>query len=90
MSMMEPSSATSPRPYGSLWSKRSSPFGSLMTKPRVFSFRYYRGMKSSFFRRRGIGGGGVTAGGLFSRYPSPAQGSLSAVNAEDRREGASQ
>ncbi|XP_007041380.2 PREDICTED: RING-H2 finger protein ATL65 [Theobroma cacao] len=37
------------------WSKRASPFGSLMTKPRVFSFRYYRGMKASpFFRRRGF------------------------------------
>ncbi|XVF00634.1 hypothetical protein REPUB_Repub04eG0017800 [Reevesia pubescens] len=37
------------------WSKRASPFGSLMTKPRVFSFRYYRGMKASpFFRRRGL------------------------------------
>ncbi|KAK6159426.1 hypothetical protein DH2020_006740 [Rehmannia glutinosa] len=40
---------------GSLWSKRPSPFSSL-TKPRVFSFRYYRGMKSPFFRRRSIGG----------------------------------
>ncbi|KAE8698808.1 RING-H2 finger protein ATL65 [Hibiscus syriacus] len=37
------------------WSKRASPFGSLMMKPRVFSFRYYRGMKASpFFRRRGF------------------------------------
>ncbi|XVF45825.1 hypothetical protein PTKIN_Ptkin02bG0237900 [Pterospermum kingtungense] len=37
------------------WSKRASPFGSLMTKPRVFSSRYYRGMKASpFFRRRGF------------------------------------
>lgn len=34
------------------WSKRPSPFGSL-GKSRVFSFRYYRGMKSPFFRRRG-------------------------------------
>lgn len=40
---------------GSMWSKRPSPFSSL-TKPRVFSFRYYRGMKSPFFRRRSIGG----------------------------------
>ncbi|KAL8060495.1 hypothetical protein ABFX02_02G028100 [Erythranthe guttata] len=40
---------------GSLWSKRPSPFSSL-SKPRVFSFRYYRGMKSPFFRRRSIGG----------------------------------
>ncbi|KAJ4716432.1 RING-H2 finger protein [Melia azedarach] len=38
---------------GSFWSKRPSPFGSL-TKPRVFSFRYYRGMKSPFLRRRGF------------------------------------
>ncbi|KAJ8763416.1 hypothetical protein K2173_002299 [Erythroxylum novogranatense] len=37
---------------GSFWSKRPSPFGSL-SKARVFSFRYYRGMKSPFFRRRG-------------------------------------
>ncbi|XWS40362.1 hypothetical protein CRYUN_Cryun18bG0134600 [Craigia yunnanensis] len=37
------------------WSKRASPFGSLMMKPRVFSFRYYRGMKTlPFFRRRGF------------------------------------
>ncbi|CAI9104437.1 OLC1v1003105C1 [Oldenlandia corymbosa var. corymbosa] len=51
---------------GSFWNKRPSPFSSL-TKPRVFSFRYYRGMnmKSPFFRRRGSGGGGV--GGSF--YP---------------------
>ncbi|KAL4555699.1 hypothetical protein LXL04_038327 [Taraxacum kok-saghyz] len=34
---------------GSFWSKRPSPF----SKSRVFSFRYYRGMKSPFFRRRG-------------------------------------
>ncbi|KAL0356758.1 UNVERIFIED_CONTAM: RING-H2 finger protein ATL65 [Sesamum calycinum] len=40
---------------GSFWSKRPSPFSSL-TKPRVFSFRYYRGMKSPFLRRRSIGG----------------------------------
>lgn len=40
---------------GSVWSKRPSPFSSL-SKPRVFSFRYYRGMKSPFFRRRSIGG----------------------------------
>lgn len=37
------------------WSRRTSPFGSLMMKPRVFSFRYYRGIKASpFFRRRGF------------------------------------
>jgi hypothetical protein len=35
------------------WNKRPSPFGSL-GKSRVFSFRYYRGMKSPFFRRRGF------------------------------------
>lgn len=54
---------------GSFWSKRPSPFSSL-TKPRVFSFRYYRGMnmKSPFFRRRGGGGGGGGGvGGSF--YP---------------------
>ncbi|KAL6963916.1 RING-type E3 ubiquitin transferase [Sarracenia purpurea var. burkii] len=52
--VMEPATA-SPWRYrrgGSFWSKRPSPFSS-MTKPRVFSFRYYRGMKSPFFRRRG-------------------------------------
>lgn len=38
---------------GGFWSKRLSPFGSL-SKPRVFSFQYYRGMKSPFFRRRGL------------------------------------
>ncbi|XP_059653943.1 RING-H2 finger protein ATL65 [Cornus florida] len=64
--MMEPATA-SPWRYrrgGGFWSKRPSPFSSLM-KPRVFSFRYYRGMnmKSPFFRRRGSGGGG--GGGLF-------------------------
>ncbi|KAD3066463.1 hypothetical protein E3N88_34343 [Mikania micrantha] len=36
---------------GSFWSKKPSPFS--LTKTRVFSFRYYRGMKSPFFRRRG-------------------------------------
>lgn len=41
------------RGSSSFWSKRPSPFGSL-GKPRVFSFRYYRGMKSPFFRRRGF------------------------------------
>lgn len=53
--VMEPATA-SPWRYrrggGSFWSKRPSPFSSL-TKPRVFSFRHYRGMKSPFFRRRG-------------------------------------
>ncbi|XP_057494686.1 RING-H2 finger protein ATL65 [Actinidia eriantha] len=53
--VMEPATA-SPWRYrrgaGSFWSKRPSPFSSLM-RPRVFSFRYYRGMKSPFFRRRG-------------------------------------
>ncbi|KAG5078170.1 hypothetical protein JHK82_056865 [Glycine max] len=37
----------------SFWSKRPSPFG-LLEKSRVFSFRYYRGMKSPFFLRRGF------------------------------------
>lgn len=52
--VLEPATA-SPWRYrrGSFWSKRPSPFGSL-TKPRVFSFRHYRGMKSPFFRRRGF------------------------------------
>ncbi|KAF8013623.1 hypothetical protein BT93_I1472 [Corymbia citriodora subsp. variegata] len=49
---------------GGFWSKRLSPFGSL-PKPRVFSFRYYRGMKSPFFKRRGGGGGGGGAVGFF-------------------------
>lgn len=48
------------RGNGSFWNKRPSPFSSLM-KPRVFSFRSYRGihMKSPFSRRRsdGIGSG---------------------------------
>ncbi|XAR72852.1 hypothetical protein NMG60_11019630 [Bertholletia excelsa] len=39
---------------GGFWSKRPSPFSSL-TKPRIFSFRHYRGMKSPFSRRRGGG-----------------------------------
>ncbi|XP_073127181.1 RING-H2 finger protein ATL65-like [Henckelia pumila] len=39
---------------GGFWSKRPSPFTAL-TKHRVFSSRYYRGMKSPFFRRRSIG-----------------------------------
>lgn len=56
MLVMEPATA-SPWRYrrggGGFWSKRLSPFGSL-SKPRVFSFRYYRGMKSPFFRRRGL------------------------------------
>ncbi|CAH9126154.1 unnamed protein product [Cuscuta epithymum] len=52
---------------GSFWNKRPSPFSSL-TKPRVFSFRQYRGMKSPFFRRRSVsflpgstGGGGSSS-----------------------------
>ncbi|XP_071930816.1 RING-H2 finger protein ATL65-like [Coffea arabica] len=55
---------------GSFWSKRPSPFSSL-TKSRVFSFRYYRGMnmKSPFFRRRGGGGGGGGGGVGGSFYP---------------------
>lgn len=57
MLVMEPATASPWRlRRGSFWSKRPSPFGSL-SKPRVFSFRYYRGMKSPFFRRRGGGGG---------------------------------
>lgn len=56
--VMEPATASPWRYHrrggsSSFWSKRPSPFGSL-GKPRVFSFRYYRGMKSPFFRRRGF------------------------------------
>ena len=52
--VMEPAT-TSPWRYkrGNFWSKRPSSFGSI-TKPRVFSFHYYRGMTSLFFRRRGF------------------------------------
>jgi len=54
--VMEPVT-TSPwwyqRGSSSFWSKRPSAFGSL-GKPRVFSFRYYRGMKSPFFQWRGF------------------------------------
>ena len=52
--VMEPAT-TSPWQYkrGNFWSKQPSTFGSI-TKPRVFSFRYYRGMKSPFFRWRGF------------------------------------
>lgn len=53
---------TSPWRYrrsGGFWStKRPSPFSTL-TKHRVFSLRYYRGMKSPFFRQKGSSGGGV-------------------------------
>lgn len=79
--MLEPATA-SPWRYrrGSFWSKRLSPFGSL-TKPRVFSFRYARGMKSPFFRRRGFfplsessvrfaGSGGGGGGGSSRRSKS--------------------
>lgn len=38
---------------GNFWGKRPSPFSSL-TKHRVFSLRYYRGVKSPFMRRRGF------------------------------------
>ncbi|KAK4284633.1 hypothetical protein QN277_001436 [Acacia crassicarpa] len=56
--VMEPATASPWRDHrrgssSSFWSKRPSPFGSL-GKSRVFSFRYYRGMKSPFFRRRGF------------------------------------
>ncbi|KAI9128402.1 hypothetical protein K1719_001395 [Acacia pycnantha] len=56
--VMEPATASPWRYHrrgssSSFWSKRPSPFGSL-GKSRVFSFRYYRGMKSPFFRRRGF------------------------------------
>ena len=47
--VMEPTT-TSPWQYrgGNFWSKQPSTFGSI-TKPRVFSFRYYRGMNRRFF-----------------------------------------
>lgn len=62
---------------GSFWSKRPSPFSSL-TKPRVFSFRYYRGMKSPFFRRRSIGG-------FFPLSESSARMGLSSGGSSSRR-----
>nr|XP_043619068.1 RING-H2 finger protein ATL65 [Erigeron canadensis] len=50
--VMEPATV-SPWRYrrggNSFWSRKPSPFN----KSRVFSFRYYKGMKSPFFRRRG-------------------------------------
>ncbi|PIN12366.1 hypothetical protein CDL12_15019 [Handroanthus impetiginosus] len=61
----------------SFWSKRPSPFSSL-TKPRVFSFRYYRGMKSPFFRRRSIGG-------FFPLSESSARLGLSSGGSSSRR-----
>lgn len=57
MMVMEANAMTTPwrrAGGGGFWSKRPSPFGSL-PKPRVFSFRYYRGMKSPAFFRRGRG-----------------------------------
>ncbi|XP_065856860.1 RING-H2 finger protein ATL65 [Euphorbia lathyris] len=53
MLVMEAATA-SPWRYrrGNFWNKRPSPFGSI-SKARVFSFRYYRGMKSPFTRRKG-------------------------------------
>lgn len=83
--VMEAAAATaSPWRYrrGNFWSKRASPFGSL-TKSRVFSFRYYRGMKSPaavFCRRIGFfplsesssrSTGGVACGGSSSPPPPP-------------------
>ncbi|GAB4853942.1 hypothetical protein Ancab_018151 [Ancistrocladus abbreviatus] len=52
--VLEPATASPWRYHrrGSFW-RRPSPFSSL-AKSRVFSFRYYRGMKSPFFRRRGF------------------------------------
>ncbi|CAN1192300.1 RING-H2 finger protein ATL65 [Linum perenne] len=55
---------SSRRSSSSAWSKRPSPFGSYMSKPRLFSsFRYY--YKSPFSRRRSIGSGGIAGGGGF-------------------------
>ncbi|XP_055815746.1 RING-H2 finger protein ATL65 [Solanum dulcamara] len=79
--MLEPATA-SPWRYrraigsGSFWSKRPSPFSSL-TKPRVFSFRYYRGMKSPFFRR--------TRGGFFPLSESSARYSTGGGGSSSRR-----
>ncbi|KZV52649.1 hypothetical protein F511_07042 [Dorcoceras hygrometricum] len=53
--ILEPVTASPWRYRRGFWSKRPSPFTSL-AKPRVFSFRYYRGMKSPFCRRRSLGG----------------------------------
>ncbi|ESQ48003.1 hypothetical protein EUTSA_v10020783mg [Eutrema salsugineum] len=50
---MEPATVSPWRYRRSTWNKqRQSPFGNLISKSRVFSFRYYRGAKSPFFRRR--------------------------------------
>ncbi|KAL1192258.1 RING-H2 finger protein ATL65 [Cardamine amara subsp. amara] len=49
---MEPATVSPWRYRRSTWNKRPSPFGNLISKSRVFSFRYYRGTKSPFFRRR--------------------------------------
>ncbi|XP_022897093.1 RING-H2 finger protein ATL65 [Olea europaea var. sylvestris] len=85
---LEPAT-TSPWRYrrgggGNFWNKRPSPFTSL-TKPRVFSFRYYRGMKSPFSRRRsggffplsessvrlGLSGGGGSSSRRSKSFASP-------------------
>ncbi|GMH02734.1 hypothetical protein Nepgr_004573 [Nepenthes gracilis] len=52
--VLEPATASPWRYHrrGSFW-RRPSPFSSL-PKSRVFSFRHYRGMKSPFYRRRGL------------------------------------
>ncbi|KAI3441339.1 CASP-like protein [Psidium guajava] len=60
---------------GGFWNKRMSPFGSL-PKPRVFSFRYYRGMKSPFFKRRGGGGGFFPLSESSVRFSSGPSGGL--------------
>ncbi|CAN8258833.1 unnamed protein product [Cochlearia groenlandica] len=50
---MEPATVSPWRYRRSTWQKhRQSPFGNLISKSRVFSFRYYRGAKSPFLRRR--------------------------------------
>ncbi|CAH2053349.1 unnamed protein product [Thlaspi arvense] len=50
---MEPATVSPWRYRRSTWNKqRQSPFGNLISKSRVFSFRNYRGAKSPFFRRR--------------------------------------
>lgn len=53
---MEPATVSPWRYRRSTWNKRQSPFGNLISKSRVFSFRYYRSTKSPFFRRRSSAG----------------------------------
>ncbi|XP_010487818.1 PREDICTED: RING-H2 finger protein ATL65-like [Camelina sativa] len=56
VTMEEPATVSPWRYRRSTWNKRQSPFGNLISKSRVFSFRYYRNTKSPFFRRRSSAG----------------------------------